>query len=134
MHPIITDAWLAKSRAIQLSGRRLMFVGVVFSFFFDIDDGGPVPLGVLKGAKEGWPVIRPFVRMLVKDDFAQRDRFMRQNLDVVAQKLGEMQAKMTQLESLGERISGLAGVNPAEIKATPGRGGSLVNGNPLSME
>ena len=38
-----------------------------------------------------------------------------------------------QLESLGERVSGLAGVNPAEIKIKPGQGGKLVSGRDLSM-
>jgi hypothetical protein len=73
------------------------------------------------------------VRLVVQDEFEQRDRFMRENLDVLARKLGEMQAKLTQLESLGERVSGLAGVNPAEIKASRA-GGALVTGRPLSME
>src|SRR5659263_204707 len=36
--------------------------------------------------------------------------------------------------SLGERVSGLAGVNPNEIKMKPGQGGALVSGRPLSME
>ena len=66
----------------------------------------------LKGAREGWPVIGTLVRLVVKDEFEQRDRFMRENLDAMARKLGEMQAKMIQLEALGERVSGLAGVNP----------------------
>ena len=39
-----------------------------------------------------------------------------------------------QLEALGERVSGLAGVNPAEIRTQPGRGGALVSGRPLTME
>jgi hypothetical protein len=59
---------------------------------------------------------------------------MRENLDAMARKLGEMQAKLVQLEALGERVSGLAGVNPNDIKATPGRGGALVSGRPLTME
>jgi hypothetical protein len=76
----------------------------------------------LKGAREGWPVIGSLVQAHGgADEFEQRDRFMRDNLDAMARKLGEMQAKLVQLESLGERVSGLAGVNPAEIKATPGR-------------
>jgi murein DD-endopeptidase MepM/ murein hydrolase activator NlpD len=41
---------------------------------------------------------------------------------------------MTQLESLGERVSGLAGVNPNDIKAKPGQGGALVTGRPLTMD
>jgi murein DD-endopeptidase MepM/ murein hydrolase activator NlpD len=59
---------------------------------------------------------------------------MRENLDAMARKLGEMQAKMVQLEALGERVSGLAGVSPAEIKVRPGRGGALVSGRPLTLE
>lgn len=134
MQLIITDAWLAKTRAIHLSGRRLVFAVVVLSFMLTIVAASLYHWVFLKGAREGWPVIGPFVRLLVKDEFDQRDRFMRQNLDVMAQKLGEMQAKLTQLESLGERVSGLAGVNPAEIKAPLGRGGVLVGGQSLSME
>jgi murein DD-endopeptidase MepM/ murein hydrolase activator NlpD len=48
--------------------------------------------------------------------------------------LGEMQAKMMQLEALGERVSGLAGVNPNDIKTQPGRGGVLITGRTLTME
>ena len=74
------------------------------------------------------------MRLVVKDEFEQRDRFMRENLDVLARKLGEVQAKLTQLESLGERVSGLAGIKPGDIKARPGQGGALVAGRPLSMD
>jgi murein DD-endopeptidase MepM/ murein hydrolase activator NlpD len=45
-----------------------------------------------------------------------------------------MQARMVQLEALGERVSGLAGVNPSELKVTPGRGGALVSGRSLTLE
>ena len=88
----------------------------------------------LKGAREGWPVVGTLVRLVVKDEFEQRDRFMRENIDAMARKLGEMQAKMMQLEALGERVSGLAGVNPQEIKVTPGRGGVLIEGRSLTMQ
>jgi murein DD-endopeptidase MepM/ murein hydrolase activator NlpD len=58
---------------------------------------------------------------------------MRENIDVMAKRLGEMQAKMLQLESLGERVSGLAGINPADIRGKPGQGGALVQGRSLNM-
>jgi hypothetical protein len=45
-----------------------------------------------------------------------------------------MQAKLVQLEALGERVSGLAGVQPNELKTLPGRGGALVSGRPLTVE
>ena len=88
----------------------------------------------LKGAREGWPVVGALVKLVVKDEFEQRDRFMRENLDVMAKRLGEMQAKMVQLEALGERVAGLAGVSPKEIKSSMGSGGALVGSRSLTME
>lgn len=134
MHLIITDAWLAKSRAIHLSGTKLLLAGVSLSFALMIVAAGLYHWVFLKGAREGWPVIGSLVKLVVKDEFALRDRFMRENLDVMAKRLGEMQAKMLQLESLGERVSGLAGINVGDIKAKPGQGGALVSGRPLTME
>ncbi len=134
MHLIITDAWLAKSRAVHLSGTKLVLAVVAASMVLMVVAVGMYHWVFLKGAREGWPVIGSLVRLVVKDEFDQRDRFMRENLDAMARKLGEMQAKMVQLESLGERVSGLAGVNPVEIKTPPGRGGVLVAGRPLTME
>jgi murein DD-endopeptidase MepM/ murein hydrolase activator NlpD len=52
----------------------------------------------------------------------------------MARKLGELQAKLMQLESLGERVSGLAGVVPANVKTPPGQGGVLIEGRSLTIE
>jgi len=134
MHLIITDAWLAKSRAIYLSGSRLIVAGFVAALALMIVAAGMYHWVFLKGAREGWPIIGALVKLVVKDEFEQRDRFMRENLDVMAKRLGEMQAKMLQLEALGQRVSGLAGVNPAEIKTTLGSGGALVGSRSLTMD
>lgn len=134
MQFIITDASFARSRAIHLSGTRLVLAMVALSFVLMVMAAGLYHWVFLKGAPEGWPVVGGLVRPVVQDEFEQRDRFMRENLDAMARKVGEMQAKMMQLEALGERVSGMAGVNPGEIKATPGRGGALVSGRELSME
>lgn len=134
MHLIITDAWLAKSRAIYLSGTRLVVAGFVAALALMVVAAGLYHWVFLKGAREGWPVVGALVKLMVKDEFDQRDRFMRENLDVMAKRLGEMQAKMMQLEALGERVSGLAGVSPKEIKSSVGSGGALVGSRSLTME
>ena len=134
MQLIITDAWLAKSRAIHLSGAKLIVGLICLLFALVLVSASLYHWVFLKGAREGWPVIGTVVRLMVKDEFAQRDRFMRENIEVIAKRLGEMQAKMLQLESLGERVSGLAGVNPAEVKGKPGQGGTLVAGRDISIE
>ena len=134
MHLIITDAWMAQSRAVYLTGTRLVVAGLAASLVLMMVAAGMYHWVFLKGARDGWPIVGALVKLVVKDEFEQRDRFMRENLDVMAKRLGEMQAKMLQLEALGQRVSGLAGVNPAEIKSPLGSGGALVNSRPLTMQ
>lgn len=134
MQLIITDAWLARTRVIHLSGTRLVFFFLGLAVVMMLVAAGLYHWVFLKGAREGWPFIGTLVKLVVRDEVAQRERYMRENIDVMAKKLGEMQAKVLQLESLGERVSGLAGVNPAEVKRKPGQGGILVSGHSLSLD
>ncbi len=134
MHFIITDASLARSQAIHLSGTKLVMALMGLSLLLMLSAAGMYHWVFLKGAREGWPVVGTLVKLVVKDESEQRDRFMRENIDAMARRLGEMQAKMVQLEALGERVSGLAGLNPADIRMVPGQGGALISGRPLSME
>ncbi len=134
MQLIITDAWLAKTRTIHLTGTRLTLASLLAALVLMLVSMGLYHWVFLKGAREGWPVIGSLVKLVVKDEVEQRDRYMRDNLDAMARRVGELQAKLMQLEALGERVSGLAGVNPGDIKATPGRGGILVPGPSLTMD
>jgi len=58
-------------------------------------------------------------------DSNSQEKYMKQNLAKMAIKLGEMQAQIMQLDALGERVQGLAGVKPEEFnfKNAPPRGG-----------
>ena len=71
---------------------------------------------LLKAAREGWPMVSQIARLVVRDEFAQRDRYLRENVDAMAQRVGEMQAKLIKLEVMGERVSGLAGVKANQLK------------------
>jgi murein DD-endopeptidase MepM/ murein hydrolase activator NlpD len=134
MQVIITDAWMARTRAFHLSGLKLILSLLLLSLGLMLISVGLYHWVFMKGAREGWPVIGSLVRLVVKDEFAQRDRYVKENIEVLAKRLGEMQAKMLQLESLGERVSGLAGINPADIAIKPGQGGALVGGRDLTIE
>lgn len=134
MQVIITDAWMARTRAFHLSGIKLVLSLLLLSVLLMLVSAGLYHWVFMKGAREGWPIIGSLVRLVVKDEFAQRDRYVKENIEVLARRLGEMQAKMLQLESLGERVSGLAGINPADIAMKPGQGGALVSGRDLTME
>lgn len=123
MQVIITDAWLARTKAIHLGGLQLVGIGLGILVLVLVLAAG------LASTFASWIPVT-----LVREDLTQRDRYLRENLDSMARKVGEMQARLMQLETLGERVSGLAGLPAAEIKNSPGRGGALVSGKPLTIE
>ena len=124
MHVIITDARLARSRTIHLGGVALAFAGAALVALLALAAGG-VYLWARQGPVAAWPQAREEAR--------ERERFMRANIDAMARKLGEMQARQVQLESLTERVMGLAGMPPVDLTRAPGEGGALVAGRSLSM-
>ena len=135
MHLIITDAWLAKSKALHLSGTKLFFLGLLISLTLMLVAAMLYHWVFLKGAREGWPIVGSMVKFVVKDETENRDRYLRENLDAMAKKVGELQAKLVQLDSLGERVAGLAGISPTELKQTAdGRGGVLISTQALTVE
>ena len=134
MQLIITDPRLSKSYVLQtsLGGLALGFAG--FFLVASLASAAFYHWILLKGAHDGWPVISTVMRLVVKDEFDQRDRYMRENIEVLAKRMGEMQAKLMQMESLAERVSGLAGMDPAAVRGSPGRGGTLVLGRDMTLQ
>ncbi|MFT3664431.1 M23 family metallopeptidase [Piscinibacter sp.] len=125
MQILITHGTLARTRVLHFNRWQIgaMLVGLVA--VLTLLSGTVYHFVFLKAAREGWPVVSQIVRLVVRDEFAQRDRFMRENLDAMAQKVGEMQAKLVKLEAMGDRVSGMAGVKSEELRTTPRpRGGA----------
>jgi len=134
VHIIITDAWLAKSRAMHLNGVTLIGVGLLASVLLMLGSVVAYHGVFLEGVRQGWPGFSSVGRMVHRSEVETQEVFMRENLDAMARKLGEMQARMMQMESLGERVAGLAGLSPAEFRSGSGAGGALVAGRELSVQ
>ena len=134
MHIIITDAWLAKSRAMHLSGIKLVGVGVLASVLLMLGAITTYHWVFLEGVRQGWPGFAPVARLVHQNEADSQNAYLRANLDAMARRLGEMQARMVQIDSLGERVAGLAGLNPAQFKGPQGSGGALVSGRDLTMQ
>jgi murein DD-endopeptidase MepM/ murein hydrolase activator NlpD len=99
-HTLHFTRWQLLAVLLLVPAALVLTSGAVYSYF------------VLKATREGWPIVSTLVAPIVQGEFAQRDRYMRQNLDAMALKVGEMQAKLVKLESLGERVSTQVGVKP----------------------
>lgn len=115
MQIMITHDVSARVRVLQLSRIQLLLLTMGLVFALMLMSGAIYHWFFLKAAREGWPVVSSVVKWVVRDEIAQRDRFMRENLDALAQRVGEVQAKLVRLEAVSERVSGLAGVKPEEL-------------------
>ena len=115
MQLIITHSSLARGRALQLSRWQLLAGAALLVVVLMLLSGAIYHFVFLKAAREGWPVVSQLVKLVVRDEIAQRDRFMRENLDAMAQKVGEMQAKLVKLEAMRDRVSTLAGLKAEDL-------------------
>lgn len=131
MHIILVSNRLATARTLTIT--RRMVVATIFGF---------VLLAFLTSFMFSWVGVRfnlPFAERLValvQQEQAQKTQaFVRDNLDTMAVKLGQMQAQMLRLDSLSERVAALAGIKPPEKTGDgkAGQGGPLVvSSAPLS--
>ena len=117
MQILITHGRLARSRCLQLNTLQLSLAGLGLVMGLMMLSGAIYHFIFLKAVNEGWPVLSQIVKLVIHDEIAQRDRFLRENLDAMARKVGEMQAKVVRLQAVSERVAGLAGLKPAELKA-----------------
>jgi murein DD-endopeptidase MepM/ murein hydrolase activator NlpD len=142
MQLLITHGTMARTRVLQFERWQLMLAVLVLAVALMAASGAIYHFVFLKAAREGWPVVSPLVRLIVRDEIAQRDRFMRENLDAMAQRVGEMQAKLVKLEAMGDRVSGLAGLKADELKplqrgtaaSAAGKGGPFVPAGEGALE
>lgn len=143
MQILITHGSMARTRVLHFNRWQLASALVVLTVVLTLLSGTIYHFVFLKAAREGWPVVSQVMKLVVRDEFAQRDRFMRQNLDAMAQKVGEMQAKLIKLEAMSERVSGLAGVKPEELQqikpavatvAGGGKGGPFIPASSPSLD
>jgi murein DD-endopeptidase MepM/ murein hydrolase activator NlpD len=117
---------LARARSVHMSLRHLVATGL-FAFALMVGATAALYWLTLRYAAE---VRLPALQQLVaaaQQAEAERERvFVQQNLNSMAMKLGEMQAQLTRLDALGERLGAQAGVKPQEFRhsETPGLGGA----------
>ena len=124
MQIMVTDSRLVRTRVLRVGRWQLLAVLlVVISLLGLLALRAPAIAPLL----DGW-----LAGSVSAADPAQRERFVRENLDAMAVRLGEIQAKLIKLEAMGERVGGLAGVKPDEVRAIVkpapggGRGGSYL--------
>jgi hypothetical protein len=83
MQILFTHGRLARSRVLQIAGWQIALAVALGAAMLMMVSGATYHLVFLKAAREGWPVVAPLVRLIVRDEIEQRERFMRENLDAL---------------------------------------------------
>ena len=125
MQIILISDRLAKARTVRLSLAHLAVLGVAGIALLCASTAGLYWVSLRYATEVRIPVLQKLV-LAAQEAEAERARaFVQQNLNAMAVKLGEMQAQLTRLDALGERLSTLAGVRAQEFRLTeaPGLGG-----------
>ncbi|MBL8360169.1 MAG: M23 family metallopeptidase [Rubrivivax sp.] len=119
MQVLVTHEGSQRTRVFRVNRAKLALGLAAFVLLVMAMSGAVYHFVFLTAAREGWPVVSQLVKLIVRDEIAQRDRVMRDNLDAMAQRVGEMHAKLVRLEAMGDRVSGLVGVKVEDIRPLP---------------
>jgi murein DD-endopeptidase MepM/ murein hydrolase activator NlpD len=117
MDILITHGGLARTRSMHVRPAQLWLILSALVVAMLLLSGTVYHFVFLKAVRDGWPVVSQIVGPVVGRDAVQRERYTRENLDAMAQKVGELQAKLLKLEAVGDRVAGLAGIKPEELQA-----------------
>ncbi len=127
MNIILVSDSLAKSRIVTISQSQIIMAVCGF-----ISAGFVFALGTYwVTMKYAVDIKNPFIQSLIStltlQKTQQAEKEMREQLNSLAVKLGELQARLMRLDAFGERLGKAAGIKPEEFRfsETPGRGGPI---------
>lgn len=127
MQVILLHRRLAQARTLDVTGTKVVIGASALAVVLVALAAAFAMLAVRYGHMLPVPALRAFLDAGDGDEDAHKDRKVRENLNAMAVKLGAMQAEIMRLDALGDRVSGLAGIDPQEFdfKSEPARGGAL---------
>ncbi len=126
MNIILVSEKLPKARTITLGWPQLAGLAALLMVAV-LATAAALNYGILRFASE---LNVPYVRDVLASMHQQQDKhqsYLQDNLNAMAVRLGQMQAQLLRLDTLGERLAKLAGFKPQDLmfNEVPGRGGAV---------
>ncbi|MBI3522910.1 MAG: M23 family metallopeptidase [Betaproteobacteria bacterium] len=138
MHIILVSDRMATAKSITLGWRHLFFGFAGFVTLVISMSSLFSYVTVRHAAEVRLPFLQNMLSALNAAETQRSKEFVRENLNAMAIKLGQMQAQLAHLDSLGERLTAMAGIKSTEPNGNSAnfskdrRGGPLVQPSPLS--
>ena len=127
MNIILVSERLAKARTITLGLPQLAFLGVGVMASLVMLAGAMNYVMLRFAADINIPYLQTMLLSAQQEQHEKSESYLRENLNAMAVKLGQMQAQLVRLDTLGERLAKLAGFKPQDLvfSELPGRGGAV---------
>jgi murein DD-endopeptidase MepM/ murein hydrolase activator NlpD len=121
---LVSDS-LAKSRSVTLSQTQVAFIALGLLFSGVLLAVGTYLVTMKFAVDLRNPYLRTLVGELYQDDQKRSEAEMRDNMNALAVKVGELQARILRLDAFGERLAKAAGIKREEFRfdEKPGQGG-----------
>lgn len=139
MHIILVSNRMATARSITLTGKHLALIGTALMVLVLALSSMFSYLTVRHAAEIRMPFLQELLRSVSLEEVGKTRELVRENLSTMATRLGQMQGQLMQLDSLGARLAGLAGVKLKDIQPSKpvvpdgaGQGGPLMRPDNLS--
>lgn len=131
MHIILVSDRLTKTRSVTLTTRHLAGAAMALVALVLALSSGLLYVTIRHAAEIKLPLMESLIMAAQEQRARQTETFLRQNLNAMAVKLGEMQAQLMRLDALGERLVALSGLKASEFRfnEVPGRGGAAPAGS-----
>jgi len=131
---ILVSNHMTTARSITLTSRHLVLAVTVLMVTVLVLSSMFSYLTVRHAAEIRLPFLQDMLRNISLEEAGKTRDLVRENLSNMAARLGQMQGQLMQLDSLGERLAGMAGVKVKDAKgpAREGSGGPLVRPESLS--
>lgn len=131
MHIILVSDRMATARSFTLTRSHLALIGTGLVVMVLLLASMFSYLSVRHAAEIRLPFLQELLRTISLEEAGKTRDLVRENLATMAVRLGEMQGQLMQLDSLGERLAGMAGVKlkdiqPQPVATTAGKGGPLM--------
>ena len=127
MNIILVSGKLARARTITLSMRHMLLGGVA-GLLGLLMLAFALQYALLRYAPSlNSPLLNSLILSAQQEQNEKTQSYLRENLNALASKLGQMQAQLLRLDTLGERLAKTAGFKPQEFMfdQQPGRGGAV---------
>ena len=138
MHIILVSDRMATARTVVLGAKQLVFGLLAIAFVVTALSLLLTYWSVKQAAAIDLPFLNKLVRAINYEEHTRTETYLRENVSTMAIRLGEMQAQLTRLDAIGERLAAASGIKPQELKAISangdGRGGPLINPQPMTAK